>query len=159
MMALTTQQHRALIALAEERQGQLTPDDVIAAAESPDSPLHSAFDWRDSSAAYKYRLQQARQLIRRVTIQIETPQRLIQVPYFVRAPDKAPDEQGYIALPRLKTDEDAARDAIVTAFVRAARALDDARQLAVALGLAEAVDELRSSVMQLRDTVARGASI
>jgi hypothetical protein len=43
--------------------GTLRPGTVVEAARDPQSPLHSAFDWEDSSAAAKYRLWQARQLI------------------------------------------------------------------------------------------------
>ena len=63
------------LAHIEGRDGTLTPDAVVASAESAKSPLHQYFDWNDSEAAKKYRLHQARQLISsvRVTIIDETP--------------------------------------------------------------------------------------
>ncbi len=41
----------------------LHPKAVIEAAESPNSPFHDNFEWDDSVAAEKYRVEQARQLI------------------------------------------------------------------------------------------------
>ncbi|HAZ61006.1 MAG TPA: hypothetical protein DCY89_05470 [Gammaproteobacteria bacterium] len=46
--------------------GALTPALVVEAATDPESPLHDAFDWDDSAAAHKYRLVQARSMIRSV---------------------------------------------------------------------------------------------
>ncbi len=44
--------------------GRLLPADVVKAAEDPESPLHSDFEWDDSEAARKFREQEARTLIR-----------------------------------------------------------------------------------------------
>lgn len=44
--------------------GVLNPVDVVKAARSPRSPLHSQFEWDDSVASEKYRLIQAGRLIR-----------------------------------------------------------------------------------------------
>jgi hypothetical protein len=55
---------RELKALAANNNGVLTPDAVVARASNPKSALHDAFEWDDTEAARKYRLEQARQLIR-----------------------------------------------------------------------------------------------
>lgn len=44
--------------------GVLLPESVVNRASNPDSALHSAFEWDNTEAARKYRLEQARQLIR-----------------------------------------------------------------------------------------------
>lgn len=49
--------------IAVENGGLLKPETVVAEARPKTSPLHSKFDWDNSSAAQKYRLHQARQLI------------------------------------------------------------------------------------------------
>lgn len=49
-----------------EKQGELTPTDVLEDARNNNSPLHSFFEWSDTEAAEQYRLQQARGLIRSV---------------------------------------------------------------------------------------------
>lgn len=46
-----------------DRDGTLTPEQVVAEASAPDSPLHGYFEWDDSEAARRYRLVQARGLI------------------------------------------------------------------------------------------------
>lgn len=54
--------------------GRLTPDDVVAAASDPGSPLHSAFDWDDASAAANQRKHMARVLMNsiRCVVRVQT---------------------------------------------------------------------------------------
>ena len=47
-----------------QHEGILFPNDVVEYARGPNTELHSRFEWDDSSAAEKYRLEQARGLIR-----------------------------------------------------------------------------------------------
>lgn len=47
---------------------RLTPVLVLTEARDPDSPLHTLFEWNDSEAAERWRLQQARELIRSVRV-------------------------------------------------------------------------------------------
>lgn len=46
--------------LGEEK---ITPEEVVERAKDPDSELHKCFEWDDKKAAYKYRLQQARNIM------------------------------------------------------------------------------------------------
>lgn len=48
----------------ENERGKLLPKDVVEAARPATSPLHAHFEWDDSEAAAKYRIDQARALIR-----------------------------------------------------------------------------------------------
>lgn len=48
--------------------GLLVPEEVVREAEKPSSPLHPWFDWDDGEAAKKWRLEQARCLIRDVEV-------------------------------------------------------------------------------------------
>ena len=57
---------RALEALGET----VTAPQVLDAARSKQSPLHGHFDWRDSSAAEKWRLVQARHLLNHLEVVI-----------------------------------------------------------------------------------------
>ena len=45
------------------RDAEITPEQVLEKARDEQSELHKCFEWNDSIAAEKYRLQQARQLI------------------------------------------------------------------------------------------------
>lgn len=53
-----------------EAVGRLTPADVLEVATEEASPLHGFFEWDDSVAAEKHRLNQASGLIRSVRIRI-----------------------------------------------------------------------------------------
>lgn len=48
--------------------GKLTPALVLQEATNPTHPLHNRFEWDDSVAAAKYRLDQAHELIRTVRV-------------------------------------------------------------------------------------------
>jgi len=50
--------------ISTENEGKLRAEDVVEAAKPEDSPLHDRFDWNDATAGHKFRLMQARQLIR-----------------------------------------------------------------------------------------------
>lgn len=53
-----------------EAHGDLTPSMVVEAARPEDHPLHGRFEWDDEKAGDKFRLHQARQLIRSVRIRV-----------------------------------------------------------------------------------------
>lgn len=61
--------------LRKKLKGEITPQDVVDDARKAKSPLHSFFEWDDSSAAEAYRLQQARGLIRSVVAIYTHPDR------------------------------------------------------------------------------------
>ena len=52
-------------------KGQLTADLLLEKARDGSNVLHSAFEWRDGIAAEKYRLGQARQMIKSIEIVYE----------------------------------------------------------------------------------------
>jgi len=54
----------ALNLLAARNNGLLEPAGVVKEARSEKSPLHSWFDWDETEAAHKWRLHQARNLLR-----------------------------------------------------------------------------------------------
>lgn len=60
--------------LAAENGGLLEAEQVVVAASAKESPLHKYFEWNDGQAAAKYRIQQARELIR-VVVQYIGPER------------------------------------------------------------------------------------
>lgn len=56
------------------KKGRLVAGQVVYAASDPDSPLHRFFDWDDTVAAEKWRLEQARKMIQEVEVVIEEVQ-------------------------------------------------------------------------------------
>ena len=64
---------RALLEDIMNESGKLLPTTVLDYARDPASPLHKYFEWDDTEAAEQYRIDQARQLIRSVSITVSTP--------------------------------------------------------------------------------------
>lgn len=60
MSAILCEQLQAI----RDEHGSLTPALVVEVARNPEHPLHSRFDWDDTTAAHKWRLEQAGQLLR-----------------------------------------------------------------------------------------------
>src|ERR1700756_5197076 len=79
----------------EERHGKITPKLVVDDAKSKTSPLHRFFDWNVTRAAYKFWLDQARELIASVTVVVHTDHRTITSVAYVRDPNAEAHEQGY----------------------------------------------------------------
>lgn len=85
-----------LTRLAAEHGGELQPKAVVDAARSEDSPLHKSFDWDDSDAAEKWRLTQARNLIRAVVTYEKVGNKTIETRVFVSlTPDRKENGDGY----------------------------------------------------------------
>lgn len=90
--------------------GRLTPEQVVEDARAEDSPLHSHFTWDDAEAAQKYRLNEARALIR-IRVEVRMDEVIFMAPYFVREPDRK--GQGYISVERARSDTDTAREVLL----------------------------------------------
>jgi hypothetical protein len=54
-----------------ERDGVVDPREVVEYAKNPQTALHSFFEWDNSVAAEKYRVQQARELIRAIVTVVD----------------------------------------------------------------------------------------
>lgn len=132
--------------------GRLTPDMVVKDAKRKDSPLHTHFEWDSKKAAEAYWVIQARELITSVRVEVRTENSVVRVVGYVRDPSASSDEQGYVSVRKLRSDQDLAREAIVDAFARAGHHLQAARTLAKALG-AEA--EIEALVRNVADVKAR----
>jgi hypothetical protein len=50
-------------------RGELSPSDVVDIARDENSCLHAAFEWNDEEAAVKFRLEQARGMLRSFCVQ------------------------------------------------------------------------------------------
>lgn len=56
--------HEELEQIRKVNGGILRPEDVLAFAVDPSTSLHDKFEWDDTEAAHKYRIEQAREVIR-----------------------------------------------------------------------------------------------
>lgn len=138
--------------LAElERDGRLTPADVVEDAKNDDSPLHKLFEWDTDKAAYNNWLHTARVIIKSVRyIPVEETVTTIRAPQYVRDPDAAPKSQGYISVGELRSDPVTARASLRLEFGRVESALGRARSVAVALGLEQEIEALIAHVVRVR---------
>ncbi len=57
-----------IIERLQQTQGKATPEEILKVAKPADSPLHSYFEWDNSVAAHKFRLQQAADLVRSIDL-------------------------------------------------------------------------------------------
>jgi len=67
------------------RYGHLDAETVVAEARSKKSPLHQYFDWDNKVAGEKWRLEQARSLIRRAIIVVGEPEKKVRAFVHVRS--------------------------------------------------------------------------
>lgn len=54
----------------QAQQGEISPEAIVKAARQTHSELHSYFEWNNTKAADKYRLQQASELLRRIEVKV-----------------------------------------------------------------------------------------
>lgn len=142
--------------IAEDNGGRITPDAVVRDAEDASSPLHNQFEWDDTEAAKKWRLEQARQLIRSVKVDIQTEEKVVSTVRYVRDPS-AGDSQGYIETARLRDDRTLAVEALQSE-IRAANAMvARARSLAEALGLEAEIRMVAESIERLEASFSEAA--
>lgn len=100
-MRITQETVKALEDIAD-KQGRLTPMGVLDAAQDNDSPLHGFFEWDDSVAAKEWRVEQARDLIRRVKIVVTVDEVEYKVVKYIRDAEAPESHQGYIETLRIK---------------------------------------------------------
>ena len=66
-----------------------TPEELVRAARSKSSPVHSLFEWNDKKAAHEARLIAARVMINSLQVEIITPKgKSSQVVAFIRSSDR-----------------------------------------------------------------------
>ena len=86
-----------------EKQGYLTPRVVVDDARPPTSQLHDRFEWDDSVAGEKYRLDQARDLIRSVKITYVEPNgKVARTRAFISI--ESPERQEYFPAEEVRDD-------------------------------------------------------
>jgi hypothetical protein len=150
-----TAEQIAEIKALEDKQGRLTPEQLVEAAANPESTLHDLFDWQDVSAAASWRLAQAREIIRRVKIELVYEEREIRIPAYVRNPELPPEVQGYISMMRVAKRRSAA-DMMRAELAAANALLDRCQKIAIGAGYAKiagSVAGIMAGVQKLIDGV------
>lgn len=156
-----TLQKKALIAarlqlLLERSQGRLTPDVVVDDARDPTSPLHDQFEWKDDEAARLYRIDQARQLIRSVKIEVLVDKRSVSVPAYVHDPSDQ-QKRGYVETVSLQDDRARGIEAMKREFTRIEGLVTRSRDIATVLGLEDEFEAMLSNVIGVLTELRRAA--
>jgi hypothetical protein len=154
-MKLTAEAVQELKSL-EDRRGRLTPEQVLEAAAAKTSALHPCFTWDDSEAAAKYRLEEARELIRSVRIEVTFEERHIRTVAYVHDTKRDQNEAGYVNLIKVRRPDakDTIRvelNAIVALCERAvgiAEAKDDALP-----GVADRIRRVKLDIVAIGDAL------
>mgnify|MGYP001559388828 CR=1 FL=1 len=61
----------ALAKIMGANDGKLRPKDIVEASRDPKNALHRHLEWRDDIAAEAYRIEQAREIVRIVKVQVD----------------------------------------------------------------------------------------
>ena len=69
-----------------------TPEQVLELARNPKTELHKCFDWNDTTAAEKWRIQQARKVCMSITVKVE---QVRNDPIKIRVIQHDPEERAY----------------------------------------------------------------
>lgn len=87
-----------------QEHGTLTPALLVDLAADPDHPLHDRFDWDDTEAARKWRLEQAGQLLRVVKLPTD-PSRPHDLRAFVAVKGQDSHRSEYVPTEQAMADE------------------------------------------------------
>lgn len=150
---------QALLCLRQlAAEGRLSPNVVVEEAASEDSPLHGYFEWDEQTAAHKYRITQARDLIRSVKVEVVVRERTVVAPRYVHDP-KAKNNQGYVDVESARDDKDAAREIVMAEVARAVTAMERANRVAAAVGLESEVTSMIENLSELYEALAQPGAI
>lgn len=140
---------KAAIQATADKSGTVTPDGVVAAAQDPDNPLHSEFEWNDSIAAHQHRLAVARALIREITyVGQDVTGRPVTAVAYVHEP--ASKKQSYIPLTSAARNKSLARQILLEELGRCEGALRRANEVASVLKIETPLKALLQSVLDLQ---------
>lgn len=136
----------AILKSLEREDGSIAPEDLVSVAQDPGHPLHSDFEWDDAVAGPKYRLGQARSIIRAVRLHhtVASSPIPLTMPAYVR--DLRAETSGYRAILQVRDDAETARSTVIDAMSRASAAMRRAKTLAVVFGTEDLIDQIEGLI-------------
>ena len=122
----------------ERKHGRITPGNVLEESRPTGAVLHSLFEWNDSAAAEKFRLEQAREVIGNIAVVRTEPVRA-----FVNIVP-ANRERGYSSIVKVLSNREYAHQLLETALAEF-QALRNKYAILVELAeLFDVIDELQT---------------
>lgn len=140
-----------LIEIAAKNGGVLTPDAVINEAKKKTSVLHGEFEWDDTVAAKKYRIDQARRIIRTVKYPVETEYGIKRSIRYIQDPMLDEKVQGYRDIVEVRDDSAMARASMALEFKNAKSYLYRALNVAEVLGMSADVEKIVAALDSLTE--------
>jgi hypothetical protein len=122
--------------------GRLTASLVVRAATDPKHPFHKQLLWDNEACGHRYRLIQARKIIKSVQVDIKIENRIVSTIRYVRDPDVPTNQQGYISLSEVQRRSQQAQDVLMLYLDRIEHLIRSAREVADAIGLGEDLQQL-----------------
>lgn len=103
----------------EGNKGYVKPKELVDYARDEDSPIHDMFEWNDSKAAELYRVQQARQIITRVQVELVGEDKT-DAYYSAKVQIKNVPVRGYFSVDKVLSNDDL-YDSVIQEAVREIR--------------------------------------
>jgi len=149
-----TEIRRECIRELEDHHGRLTAEKLVRAASNPKHPMHKDFEWDDAKAGHQHRLDQARTYISAVRVMVTASTKQVKAVGYVRDPWAKP-HQGYINTARLRTDREAAEEALLDETTRLQAVFERCRELAAALELEADLEAILGSIKEFEGRIRR----
>jgi hypothetical protein len=118
----------------------VTPEDVLSAAHDKKSALHKHFEWDDTSAAHKHRLNQARMLIVQSRLVVISGEKRFKVRAFVSLASDRIGGEGYRSLPAVLSKAEQRQELLRTALKEFTVLREKYRNLSELAGVFTALD-------------------
>jgi hypothetical protein len=150
----------ALEQIRKRHKGRITRKMVVDAARRKDSPLHRYFEWNDTKAAEKYRLDQAQELITRYVVVVVVDKAVkVTVPLYVSDPRAMTKDGGYVAITSEEITRNDAQQIVLTELGRCESSVARARSVAGALnarfpGLSAQLQRMLEELINMRQKLA-----
>lgn len=135
-----------------DANGQLDLERVVEVARDPANPLHSRFEWDDSKCGIRFRIEQARQLVRELRIPVRIGAQVVHAPAYVPAVMTARPNV-YERLDTIEPRSVKARQLMLDELTRVAGQLNRSRTIAAALDVEDELNLLLETVASVTETV------
>lgn len=139
----------AAIKKLEDKFGRVTAEKLVQAASDRKHPMHGDFTWDNDEAAHQYRLGQARIIIAHIKVVTSDVSKRVSTIGYVRDPNAAKHVQGYVAVSQLRTEREAAHEALLNEASRLQAQLERMQGIAAALDLVDELNAIVESVLAL----------
>lgn len=130
------------LARIEKEKGSLTPELVVDESREENAPLHPVFEWNDKKAAEHYRIMQAGNLIRNVTVKIEEAPRMEPTRAFVNIAPVGQRKGIFVSIKNAMGDEETRETVVARALAELEKVKEKYKDLHELAGIFSEIDRL-----------------